>query len=183
MRGMRPGTIAAALVGALLSKDQSEYDGRRARQVFSWRTHRPDHGVASDTYPQPQEIFLNPRRPSRGPGGASRGPGNNPTRSSDDSPAQTNLGLLLQRALEAAKQQPEAEQTVAPEEAAEAVEERETKLCANCWNALTFKDDSGRHMARCAKDLWIKPSFAVDDLNKNRVRRWYADCPAYDDEE
>jgi hypothetical protein len=123
---------------------------------------------------------LNPRRPSRGPGGASRGPGGPPPRD-DDSPAQTNLGLLLQRALQQA-QQSEA-QSVEPEELVEVVEDLETKPCANCWNALTFKDDRSQMMARCEKDLWVKAAYTVEDLNSNRIRRWYADCPAYDDSE
>ena len=65
----------------------------------------------------------------------------------------------------------------------EAEELRETQLCANCWNASTFKDDGGRMMARCAKDLWVRNSFTLEDLNGNRVRRWYANCPEYDDSE
>jgi len=122
---------------------------------------------------------VNPRRPGRGPGGSQReGAGGG---GGDDNPAQTNLGLLLQRAL-----QQQAQQTTQPVEAEaleEAIEDRETKLCANCWNALTFKDDGGRMMARCGKDLWVRVSYSVEDLNANRVRRWYADCPEYDDSE
>jgi hypothetical protein len=38
-------------------------------------------------------------------------------------------------------------------------------------------------MARCAKDLWVRHSFTLEDLNANRVRRWYANCPEYDDSE
>lgn len=125
---------------------------------------------------------MTPRRPSRAPGGASRGPGGSPG-PGDDTPAQTNLGLLLQRALQEAQQHAQTAQTVEPEEVEEAVEERETKLCANCWQALTFKDDQGRMMARCGMDLWVKASFPIEDLNNNRIRRWYADCPAYDDTE
>jgi hypothetical protein len=128
-----------------------------------------------------REERLNPRRPPRGPGGASRGPGGPPPRD-EDTPAQTNLGLLLQRALQQA-QQSEAQPTVEPEDVATAVEDFETKLCANCWNALTFKDDQARMMARCAKDLWVKPAFTTQELNNNKVRRWYADCPEYDDSE
>jgi hypothetical protein len=125
---------------------------------------------------------LNPRRPSRAPGGASRGPSGG-SNLGDDSPAQTNLGLLLQRALKEAEQSAQTAETVEPEDVVEAIEDRDTKLCANCWNALTFKEDSGRMMARCAKDLWVRPTYSVEDLNTNRVHRWYADCPEYDDEE
>jgi hypothetical protein len=74
-----------------------------------------------------------------------------------------------------------AEEAAATQEEAE--ELRETQLCANCWNATTYKDSSGKMMARCAKDLWVKPSFTLDDLNGNRIRRWYASCPEYDDSE
>ena len=122
---------------------------------------------------------MNPRRPGRPGGGQSRDGGGGS--SQEDSPAQTNLGLLLQRALQQAQQSTEA--GVEPQEVEEAVEDRETKLCANCWNALTFKDESGRTMARCGKDLWVRPAFTLEDLNANKVRRWYADCPEYDDSE
>ena len=27
------------------------------------------------------------------------------------------------------------------------------------------------------------PSYTAEDLNANRIRRWYADCPRYDDSE
>jgi hypothetical protein len=120
---------------------------------------------------------VNPRRPGRSQGQRDSGGSGG-----EDSPAQTNLGLLLQRALQQAQQtstQPGVEQ----EDVIEAVEDRETKLCANCWNALTFKEPDGRTMARCGKDLWIRPAFTLDDLNAHRVRRWYADCPEYDDSE
>jgi hypothetical protein len=119
---------------------------------------------------------MNPRRPGRGPGGSRDGGG------SEDSPAQTNLGLLLQRAL----QQQAAQSTqpaVEPDEVEDAVVDTETKLCANCWNALTFKDERGVTMARCGEDLWARPSYTAEDLNANRIRRWYADCPRYDDSE
>lgn len=120
---------------------------------------------------------MNPRRPGR-----SQGPRESGGSAGEDGPAQTNLGLLLQRALQQA-QQTSAQPAVEPEEVIEAVEDRETKLCANCWNALTFKESDGRTMARCGKDLWIRAAFALDDLNAHRVRRWYADCPEYDDSE
>ena len=47
----------------------------------------------------------------------------------------------------------------------------------------TFKDDRGATMARCGQDLWVRPAFTLEDLNANRIRRWYADCPRYDDSE
>jgi len=124
---------------------------------------------------------LNPRRPSRGQGGPSRGSGGNPNHG-DDTPAQTNLGLLLQRALQQAQQ---SAQTDAEDHGAvtDAIDDRETKLCSNCWNAVTYKGDTARMMARCSKDLWIRPSFTLDELNAHKVRRWYADCPEYDDSE
>jgi hypothetical protein len=97
----------------------------------------------------------------------------------------TNLGALLQQALAA---QQTAQQTAeAPEEAAATEEAEETgrglKPCADCWNALTFKDATGRQLARCAKDLWVKPSVTYEELNNHKVRRWYVDCPEYDDSE
>ena len=120
---------------------------------------------------------MNPRRPGRGPGGRDSGGSGG-----DDNPAQTNLGMLLQRALQQA-QQTSTQPAVEQEDVEEAIEDRETKLCANCWNALTFKEGEGRTMARCGKDLWIRPAYTLDDLNAHRVRRWYADCPEYDDSE
>lgn len=127
---------------------------------------------------------MNPRRPSRAPGGASRGNGGN--QSSDDSPAQTNLGLLLQQALKQAQQNAEVaqtEQTVDSNGARNAHEDRAAKPCANCWNALTAKAAGGKMMARCGKDLWVRTSYTLEDLNSDRIRRWYADCPEYDDTE
>ena len=123
---------------------------------------------------------MNPRRPGRTSGGPPRDAGGGG--GSDDNPAQTNLGLLLQRALQQQAQQ-STQPAVEPEQVEEAIEDRETKLCANCWHALTFKDDQGKTMARCDKDLWVRASYTTDDLNANRVRRWYADCPEYDDSE
>jgi hypothetical protein len=127
---------------------------------------------------------VNPRRPSRAPGGASRGSGGSSS-PGDDSPAQTNLGLLLQRALKEAEQaqQVEAAEPDAADNVARGSDDLETKLCANCWNALTFKDERGEMLARCEKDLWVKQTFTLQDLNTHRIRRWYADCPAYDDSE
>lgn len=91
--------------------------------------------------------------------------------------------MLLQRAMAQAQQTAQEAPAAEAEEAAEAVAQRESKLCADCWNALTFKDDRGRMMARCQQDLWVKPAYTVDELNANKVRRWYGDCPAYDDSE
>ena len=126
---------------------------------------------------------MSSRRPPRAPGGGgSRGftpPSSGPA---DSAPAQTALGELLQRAL-AAAQQAEAPEQAQPRERVEVEQARDTKLCANCWNALTFKNEQGQMMARCSLDLWVKPAFTVDDLNKNKIRRWYADCPMYDDSE
>ena len=122
---------------------------------------------------------MNPRRPARGPGGQRDGAG---ASGAEDGPAQTNLGLLLQRALQQQAQQSE-QPAVAEDETEDAVLDTETKPCANCWNALTFKDDRGATMTRCAQDLWVRPAFTLDDLNANRIRRWYADCPRYDDSE
>ena len=125
---------------------------------------------------------MSSRRPPRAPRDGPRAPGSTASPgASDDAPAQTNLGLLLQRALEAQQ----SAQAAAPEEPAVAEEAQSagTKLCANCWNALTFKDESGRQMARCAKNLWVKPAFTYEELNSHKVRRWYADCPEYDDSE
>src|SRR5215203_533529 len=104
-----------------------------------------------------REEGVNPRRPSRAPGGASRGQGGSNS-SNDDSPAQTNLGMLLQRALKEAEQaqQVEAADIDTADDGIVADDEIATKLCANCWNALTFKDDSGNMLARCEKDLWVK---------------------------
>jgi hypothetical protein len=124
---------------------------------------------------------LTAKRPPRSPGGGARGPFGSPG-GGDDTPAQTNLGLLLQRALQQAQQRTEPEETAAAE-AEESREQRELQLCANCWNAQTFKDASGRLMARCAKDLWVKPVYTYEELNSNKVRRWYATCPEYDDSE
>lgn len=124
---------------------------------------------------------MSSRRPSR-PGGPPRGHGNSPSSGGDDSPAQTNLGLILQRAMEAAQQ---TAQAADPQDAGydESEAAQQTKLCANCWNAITFKNQTGRAMARCAKDLWIKPAYTLEELNTNKIRRWFVDCPEYDDSE
>ncbi|MGH2370889.1 MAG: hypothetical protein ACRDI2_22150, partial [Chloroflexota bacterium] len=70
-----------------------------------------------------------------------------------------------------------------PDEPVETEAGQGTQFCADCWNALTFKDADGRQLARCAKDLWVKPAYTYEELNSHKVRRWYADCPAYDDSE
>ena len=130
---------------------------------------------------------MSSRRSPRGPGGGPRGPFNPSPAGNDDSPAMTNLGALLQQAM--AAQQTTQQTAEAPEREPEAEAEAEAvvplgvKPCADCWNALTFKDAGGRQMARCAKDLWVKASVTVEELNGHRVRRWYADCPEYDDSE
>ena len=90
--------------------------------------------------------------------------------------------MLLQRAMEAAQQTAQAGEPEGQEEI-QAEISRDTKLCANCWNASTFKDETGRMMARCAKNLWVRPAFTVAELNADKIRRWYADCPEYDDSE
>jgi hypothetical protein len=98
----------------------------------------------------------------------------------------TNLGALLQQALAAQQttQQPaEAPPDEAPVEAPIDVPLEGTTHCADCWNALTFKDESGRQMARCSRDLWVKPSVTLEQLNAHKVKRWYIECPAYDDSE
>jgi hypothetical protein len=110
-----------------------------------------------------------------------------PSGPGDDSPAQTNLGLLLQRAL--AAQQTAQQTSEVPEQEQPSSQDEEsgvgagTKLCANCWHAKVFKAPDGRQMARCEKNLWVRPFYTYEDLNANRVRRWYADCPEYDDSE
>lgn len=125
---------------------------------------------------------MTPKRPNRPQSGGGRGPA--APSSDDDSPAQTNLGLLLQRALQAAQvQQTETEPETSQEEEEPAISAHETKLCADCWNAITFKDERGRQLARCSKDLWVRAAFTYDELNNNKIRRWYADCPEFDDSE
>ena len=85
----------------------------------------------------------------------------------------TNLGALLQQAL--AAQQTTQQPVEVPMEG--------TTHCADCWNALTFKDEGGRQMARCSRDLWVKASVTLEQLNAHKVKRWYVECPAYDDSE
>ncbi|MGH2371023.1 MAG: hypothetical protein ACRDI2_22835, partial [Chloroflexota bacterium] len=97
---------------------------------------------------------MSSRRPPRAP----RGPTRPSTSGGDDSSAQTDLGLLLQRAL-AAQQTAEAPEQEKPAEPVETEAGQGTQFCADCWNALTFKDADGRQLARCAKDLWVKPAY------------------------
>jgi hypothetical protein len=101
----------------------------------------------------------------------------------DDSPAQTNLGLLLQRAMQAAQQSAEPGEQTAEAQEDQAEELRQTQLCANCWHAVTFKEEGGRTMARCELDLWVQSAYTVEELNAHKIRRWYANCPEYDDSE
>lgn len=127
---------------------------------------------------------MSSRRPPGSRGGGPRGPVHPSSGADDDVPAQTNLGVLLQRAL-AAQQTAQAAEAPAQEPDVEEREEagKDTKFCADCWNALTFKDQSGRQMARCGKDLWVRPAYTYDELNAHKVRRWFVDCPEYDDSE
>ena len=87
-----------------------------------------------------------------------------------------NLGLLLQQAL---REQKPAVEAVTPEETEPAAP---AKPCADCWHAKVFRRE-GVSMARCELDLWIKPVITDTELNDNAVRRWYVDCPEYDDSE
>jgi hypothetical protein len=57
------------------------------------------------------------------------------------------------------------------------------KRCADCWNCIIFRDENGHLMGRCKKNLWLKPTYSYEDINNDRVRRWHADCPEYDDSE
>ena len=115
---------------------------------------------------------MSSRRPPRGGPQRSSSGGSG----SDDSPAQTTLGLLLQRALEAQQQ------TQVPAEAVPEEEKRPLKPCYDCWHAVTFRGEQGP-MARCDEDLWLRPAQTVAELNENKIKRWYVDCPAYDDSE
>lgn len=122
--------------------------------------------------PERKEVALSSRRPPRG-GPQRSSPGGS---GSDDSPAQTTLGLLLQRALEA-QQQPQV-----PAEPVSEEEKHPFKPCYDCWHAVTFRGEHGP-MARCDEDLWLRPAQTVAELNENKIKRWYVDCPAYDDSE
>jgi hypothetical protein len=68
-----------------------------------------------------------------------------------------------------------------------AVEDRKAeakrKRCADCWNCIIYKDESGGLMGKCRKGLWQKPVYSYEEVNSDRVRRWHADCPEYDDSE
>lgn len=107
----------------------------------------------------------------------------------DSDADETNLGALLKAALAAQQvpaivQEPEkAEKVGLRNEETRPQEERKLQRCADCWNAIVFKDERGRLMARCAKNLWMRPSYTYEDLNTDKVRRWHADCPEFDDSE
>lgn len=118
---------------------------------------------------------------SRGNGGPPRGPARPPSGSEPDAAAGGspfgNLGVLIQQALRDQKPAAPAPEAVGPEESPLPI-----KPCADCWHAKVFRRD-GVSMARCELDLWVKPVIPNKDLNSNDVRRWYADCPEYDDSE
>ena len=119
---------------------------------------------------------------SRGNAGPPRGParpptGNEPDASSGGGGAFGNLGVLIQQALREQKPAAAPAEVSEPEEAAPPL-----KPCADCWHAKVFRRD-GVSMARCELDLWVKPVVSNSELNANSVRRWYADCPEYDDSE
>jgi hypothetical protein len=59
--------------------------------------------------------------------------------------------------------------------------EQEPQHCGDCWHAITFTDERGNTMARCEMNLWVRPVYTHDELNRDRVRRWHAVCPEYDD--
>jgi hypothetical protein len=59
----------------------------------------------------------------------------------------------------------------------------ERKRCADCWNCIIFKEEGGQLMGRCRKNLWLRPTYSYEEINSDRVRRWHADCPEYDDSE
>jgi len=100
----------------------------------------------------------------------------------DDSGSLGTLGVLLQRAQAAQRaQQDQAKDTEAAPVEAEVVE-TDRRQCADCWHAIAFKRD-GVSLARCDKNLWVKPTITAVDLNAHAVRRWYIDCPEYDDSE
>jgi hypothetical protein len=88
-----------------------------------------------------------------------------------------NLGVVLQQALR--EQRPAVVPAASPEPDEP---ELPSKPCADCWHAKVFRRD-GTTVARCELDLWVKPVVSNTELNSNAVRRWYADCPEYDDSE
>ena len=88
---------------------------------------------------------------------------------------ETNLGSLLKRVL-AGEQDDSSRKTAASSES-----EQEAQHCADCWHAVTFTDERGSTMARCEKNLWVRSVYSYEELNRDRVRRWHAVCPEYDD--
>ncbi|MER3405714.1 MAG: hypothetical protein C4289_11610 [Chloroflexota bacterium] len=94
----------------------------------------------------------------------------------------TAFAFALRQALkEAAPEKPEVKEE--KEEKEEKKAEVKRKRCADCWNCIIFKDENGHLMGRCKKNLWLKPTYSYEDINNDRVRRWHADCPEYDDSE
>jgi hypothetical protein len=96
------------------------------------------------------------------------------------------LGALLKQALasdastggSAAAMPPVTDAPPAPPGSQPAVQH-----CADCWYAVTFTGEKDQLMARCEKNLWMRPVYTHDDLNQDKVRRWHAVCPEYDDSE
>lgn len=99
------------------------------------------------------------------------------TASSSRGDDETNLGSLLKRALagETDESSRDGDST--------ATAEQETQHCADCWNAVTFTDERDSTMARCEKNLWVRSVYTHEELNLDKVRRWHAVCPEYDDSE
>ena len=95
--------------------------------------------------------------------------------SNNRSEDETNLGSLLKRAL-AGETQDSSRNTGPTRES-----DQDAQHCADCWNAVTFTDDRGGPSARCEKSLWVKPVYTHEELNQDKVRRWHAVCPEYDD--
>jgi len=93
---------------------------------------------------------------------------------------ETTVGAALKAALQAQARQEAAAPAAAPQE-----EDKQptatAKRCADCWHATTFRGPDGQLCARCELNLWTRPWYSLDDLNNDRVRRWYKDCPEYDD--
>jgi hypothetical protein len=85
--------------------------------------------------------------------------------------------VYIQQALREQKPATAPPEASEPDEAAPPL-----KPCAECWHAKVFRRD-GVLVARCELDLWVKPVLSNVELNANAVRRWYADCPEYDDSE
>lgn len=100
----------------------------------------------------------------------------NPSSQNEESGPFGNLGFLLQQALK--EQDPDKDATATLTEETDVSK----KDCADCWHAKVFRRD-GLSMARCSLGLWVKPVITDEQLNSGSVRRWYADCPEYDDSE